>query len=453
MKKSQKQSIQELFQHHALVILLLIAALAIGYFSYHFNLMSDQTENLRNTLSDESIQVLKNMPNSISIIAFSTNSPYKGRYFRKSILALVKRYQQHKQNIQLTFIDPTKEPKLSRDFQIKSEGEWVVSYEGRSEHMTLPYTEESFTNLLLKLKHAKTQSIHYITGHQEPSLTQQSPEGFASFTKAVFQNGWKINNTQLNGQQDSDGVIIINAPHQTYSEKELELILDHLSKGENLIWLLDEEPAHDIEALIDALGLDISQGIAIDPSNTQYGMDATLVTSNQLSNNHSITRDFALRGLFPKARRVSVTQKTMQDWKVTHLIGVAKNGWLSGERKPSLQYNAEKDTLGPISIAVALERKVKEKNQRILIIGNHQFLNNQHIQSSGNQALGLRMFEWLINNYPQISLPPKPLRDSIVLIPQDSSNKNILLLLFNSFQFLIPLLLWTYGLILWQSRK
>jgi hypothetical protein len=457
MKAMEKQHIQEVLQHQSLIILLFLVAIAVGYVSYQLNFVSDQTQNQRNTLSNESILALKDMPKDIGILAFSTNSPYKGRYFRKSILSLVQRYQQQKQNIYLTFIDPTKEPALSRDYQIKSEGEWVVSYQGRSERMALPYTEESFTNLLLKLKHAKTQKISYISAHQEPSLISEQPQGFSSFAKAVNQNGWQITETHLNSDlKSAEDILIINAPQQAYNQFEIDYLFKHISNGGNVIWLLDDNASHDIQPLAGELGLEISQGIAIEPSNTQYGMDVTTVSSNQLSQNHKITQSFSLRGLFPMARRVSATQSTMQNWKVNHLIGVAKSGWLSSHYKSnnkSIQYNKNTDTLGPINIAIALEREFKSKNQRILVIGNHQFLNNQNIHTAGNQALGLRMIEWLVNDYPQISLNPKPLKDSVVVIPQDTFSKNLILLIFNSFQFLIPLLLWTFGIIIWRRKQ
>ena len=108
---------------------------------------------------------------------------------------------------------------------------------------------------------------------------------------------------------------------------------------------------------------------------------------------------------------------------------------------------------GPINIAVSLERIVNQKNQRILVIGSHQFLNNQNIHFSGNSELIKRMLSWTVNNYPHASISQKPLKDTVVIVPDDNFNRTLLLILFNGFQFALPFTLFVLGYIVWKRKN
>ena len=94
------------WQHRLAVPALLVLTIAFGVLAWQFNLVADTTHNHRNTLSAASKQVLQQLPGRIEVTAFCSNSPYKGRYFRKSITALVQRYQHLHVGLDLQFIDP-----------------------------------------------------------------------------------------------------------------------------------------------------------------------------------------------------------------------------------------------------------------------------------------------------------------------------------------------------------
>ena len=46
-------------------------------------------------------------------------------------------------------------------------------------------------------------------------------------------------------------------------------------------------------------------------------------------------------------------------------------------------------------IAVALNRKVTDKDQRIVVVGGSQFLSNQYVGLLSNLDLGTNMLNWL----------------------------------------------------------
>lgn len=454
--QSSQLKYQELLQHHAIIAILICICGLLGYIAYKFNFIQDYTQNQRNVLSIESKHVLHDMHSPIEIQAFASDSPAKGRYFRKSIQTLINKYQQHKSDISLTFIDPSTNPTSSRDYQINDEGEMIVQYQNRQEKMQLPYTEEALTNLLLKLQYADHQHLLLMQGHQEPSHQDTTANGLSKFSNLVKTHGWNIESASFKNPSNSNSIMMLIAPRSPYHANELQIIHKHLLAGGNLIWMLGT-PDNDIQPLADALGISLEDGIVVDPSISAYGLEKTAALSSQYSQKSIITQDLKLRSLFPNVRRVVTNQTYNKIWKANHLIGVAENGWLSPStavsHKNKLIFNAETDTQGPINIAVSLERVVNQKSHRVLVIGSHEFINNQNIEFSGNSELIKRMLSWTINHHPQTSIIQKPLKDTVVIVPDDSFNRALLLILFNGFQFALPLTLFVLGYFVWKRKS
>ncbi len=461
MNIKNNHRLQLLIQNNLFVLFLIVLVMLLGLLSYRYHTIYDVTQNQRNTLTQQSIDALQNINGAINISAFVTNSPDKGKFFRKTITALIARYQLIKPNLTLTFIDPTKEPMLAKASGIQAEGEMIVEYQKRSEHMMLPYTEQEFTNLLIRLSRANQQSISYLTGHGERDFSSTSKSEFGKFTHEIVSKGLKLTPYNLNEHpksQPDTALMIIAAPKTNLSTAESNKIKKYLETGGNLIWLLDDDNLRGLNEAADYLKMQVNAGVAMDNSNEQYGLSQNQVTSN-LYGSHEITKPLSLRTFFSGAHRVSATDNRELGWKVKNLIGVAPNGWLEtnpkeyNNSKNKAVFNENADMRGPINIGIALERTFGEKGQRVVVIGNSQFLSNDNIGSGGNLELGLNIVNWIASDNRFINIQAKPLRDSIIIIPQDSMNHSLLLFIFNGFQFLIPILFLIYGFLTWRRHQ
>jgi hypothetical protein len=173
-----------------------------------------------------------------------------------------------------------------------------------------------------------------------------------------------------------------------------------------------------------------------------------------------------LRTLFPEARQISAQGTDDNGWKVTNLVDVAPNGWLennpseiSGQSK--LSFDGKDDIKGPINIAVALERIYGKKGQRVVVVGNANFLSNTHVTSESNLDLGVNIVNWLAGDDNLITIQPKPLKDMNMNIPQSGWGHLWVLMIFipifgisfGLFQFIIPLALLVAGVMLWLKRR
>lgn len=445
--------------HHRLVAPgLLLLTLALGLLAWQFNITSDHTHNRRNTLSSASIQVLKNLPGRIEVTAFCSNSPYKGRYFRKSIEALIQRYQYVHSDVHLQFIDPATAPTLARELQIKKEGEMIVRYRGQQTRMYLPYTEEAFTNLLLQLQHGERAPVLFASGQGEPALDSQAAEGASQLATALQEAGVQVVSSPSLGVEPSHSnklpTLVLAGATRAYTPAQQTAIQAHIAKGGNLVWLLDSAAKHGLDKVVQGLGLEVSRGMAIDPVNQQFDLPLHALSTQRYSG-QGPTEDFALRTFFNETHALVRYRQPNDPWRTIPLVAAAERGWASAAYVPEQSkklppFNPETDMQGPVTVALALEkdRSTGEK-QRILLIGSTRFFTNAQLQRGGNLAFSLRSLQWVVNNQPSITLPVTPLRDSVIALP---SRQTWLMVLFNGFQFGLPALLFIAGWWTWRRK-
>lgn len=452
----RKHLIKSFLSNHFLVALaLLITSVGLAYFAYQLPVFADLTQNQRNSLSKESQQVIAQLNASIEIKVLASNSPNKGKYFRKTIQSFIGKYQQYKQNIHIHFISPIDNPSEAMRLGLKQEGDVLIVYKQQQQQFGLPYTEERFSNTLLKLhSNDKTRTLFFTTGHDEPLLNDSANRGWSLFAKSLQSHGIRhVQSAHLNQLKPQD-ILFINAPKKAFNDVEVQLIQQHLKKGGHLIWLLGTDQLQGLESLANLFNIEVSKGIAVDLSYMDAGLSPQLVNASHYAQ-HEIFTDFSLRTMFNQAHRISEHQGIASTWRHTPLIGVAENGWLTqdlptNDSKQALANNMEKQ--GPINIALALERPYTQHQQRVIVIGNSQFLSNQMIGHGGNLALAHKLLEWVSNNQQPISIKPQLTRDAVVIIPNESSSRTIILMIFNSFQFLLPAMLFLFAFLAWRRK-
>lgn len=456
MKKSNKLPSKlrlQLFMQNSFFVLLFIVLIAmLGYLSREYHVSKDITQSARNTLTQGSINVLKQMKSPVTITVYAS----KDDEYRKTINAFVARYQRSKSDIKAVFINPAEEPKLAQDAGIKAEGELVVSYEKREEHLTPPYAEQDLTNLLVRLSRTDKRVVMYLDGHGERNLIGVKNHDLGEFGTQLQKKGFTLANPDLTIAQQvptNGAMLVIASPQVDVTEVETKKIKEYLDAGGNLLWLLDDEKLHGLQPIAEYLGLQITPGMVIDLSSAKYGADSKIAFANQYGE-HAITKNFMLRTLFPEARMVEAQGNDANGWEVSRLIEVAPNGWLeTGPIDAKVSYDEKKDLRGPINIAVALERKYGKKGQRVVVVGNGNFLSNTFIGNGGNNDLGINIVNWLAGDDSLITIQPKPLKDVNVMIPNDTWSRLVAMAVFFGFRLALPIGLLIAGVVIWWKRR
>jgi len=459
MNINRKLRFQLLVQNWFFVVLFLMLVVLLGYIGSQYHFAKDITQANRNILTQGSINVLKQMKAPVNITVYATkDDASNGDAFRKGIVDFFARYQREKKNMHVTFINPSEEPKLAQDAGVKTDGEVVIEYQKRTEHIVPPFAEQEVTNLLVRLSRTNQQAVMYLDGHGERNLIGVKNHDIGEFGKQLEAKGFKFANPDLTIAQavpSNGAMLVIASPQVDVSDVEAKKIKAYLEAGGNLLWLLDDDNLRGLKDVADYLGLKVSPGIAMDMASAQYGADARVAFAS-LYGEHPITTNFMLRTLFPEAHEVTAKGTDENGWKVSNLIEVAPNGWLASAKlakdaKP--EFNEATDKRGPINIGVALERTYGKKGQRIVVMGNGNFLSNTFITNGGNLDLGINIVNWLAGDDSLITIQPMPLKDINVSIPDTKMGVVTAWTVFHGFQYFIPIGFMIAGFYLWWKRR
>ncbi len=440
-------------------LLLLGAAIALYQLISSFPLHLDVTRNASNSLSQSSVDTLKQLPGKISITMYAHSKDAELGDIEQFVRDFIALYSRYKPDIALTFVDPVKDADAMRKAQIRANREMVVEYGGRSEHLTL-INEQSFTSALLRLAHSKDQKLMYVDGHGERKLDGIANHDLGDFGKKLKHNGFQLSSLNLALAQDvpaNGSVLVVTQPQIKMLPGVVDKILRYVDNGGNLLWLVDAEPLNGLERLAAKLGILLTPGIVTDPDAQKMNApDYWTLGANYPP--HPITRNFNLVTAFPYARALGREDSGQADseahghiamWQRSTLVEAASNGWVSRTTIPKKShFDKNRDIPGPFSLAIALQRTVNEREQRIVVVGSGSFLANAYSGNGGNIDLGINMVNWLAREEHLINTQPRSTLDSAITL-----SKNQLSLISIGFVVVVPLLLAVIGGMLWWRRR
>jgi ABC-type uncharacterized transport system involved in gliding motility auxiliary subunit len=413
MKASARLQVQMLIQNGIFAVLLVAAAFLIVWLLRGNKMQWDLTQNQRNTLSRATLDVLKKMDGPIKVTAYSTTQDAQLGDIRRLIHDFVEPYQRAKPDMTLGYVDPREHPKETQAANVRSNGELVVEYGKRTEHLT-NLSEQSMANLLQRLARSQERTIVYLDGHGEPRLDGRTNFDLGDFGRQLGVKGFRLQSLNLAVAQDvpdNANVLVIATPRVELLKGEVDKLKRYLERGGSLLWLIDQEPLHGLQPLAEYLGLQLTPGVVVDPTSAELRIAPTIALAASYGV-HPITENFAFNTAFPFARQIA-TRPENGDWRTTQLVEVAQRGWVeTGSLDKDLRFDKDRDVHGPIVIAATLERKVKDKTQRVVVVGTSQFLSNQYVGLLSNLDLGTNMLNWLAEDENLITVQPRARVDS-----------------------------------------
>jgi ABC-type uncharacterized transport system involved in gliding motility auxiliary subunit len=428
-------------------ILLFLLAIGLGlWLSHEYHTQFDWTAAGQNSLSETSRLLLQKLDKPVKITAFATEQPE----LRAGIRNLVGRYQQHYPGITLEFIDPDKDPARVRAANVNYDGELQVEYNGARESLQQP-SEETLTNALARLGRGGERWIVFLSGHGERSPDSQANHDLSTWAQQLNKRGLKTRslllgeNTQI---PHNTSTLIIAGPRVKLQPGEVKQITAFLSSGGNLLWLNDPGPQQGLAPLSEMLGIEFEPGVIVDPVSQAFtgGASATFVVVTQYGR-HPAVRDFRLTSLFPEA--AGIRTHRVEGWNAEMLLDTSVSAWSeTGAPDDSARFDQGKDIHGPLSVGVALTHAHEGREQRVLVMGDGDFLSNTYIGNGGNLDLGMNLVNWVSGDDIYLNIPSHTAND-IQLDLSPSAIAGIRLF----FVILLPLALMSGGMIIWWRRR
>ncbi|MDP1550671.1 MAG: Gldg family protein [Nitrosomonas sp.] len=437
-----------LIQNGVFVILLLLLVILLGYLAAQTRLQWDVSQNGRNSLSEASVEILQKLQGPVQVTAYATEQHVQLGDIRKIIADFVALYQRVKPDLSLTFIDPVVQPILTQEANVQVNGEMVIKFNQRVEHLTA-INEQAFSNALMRLARAEDKLIVALGGHGERRLDGNANYDLGEFGRHLRTNGFNSQSLNLAIEQDvpvNASMLMIASPQTDLLPGEVDKILNYVDRGGNLLWLVDRESLRGLLALAEKLRLTLTPGVVVDPQAEQLKAPVTFALG-AIYGQHVITGNFDYITVFPFSRQITIDES--EEWSSVSLVEAAPEGWVeTGDLNSEIVFDQADDVAGPISIAVALTRNIQDREQRIVVVGSGHFLANTYLGNGSNLDFGINLINWLTGDEALIVIQPRATLDSNLILSESE-----LTLIAVVFLVLLPALFLVSGTVIWWNRR
>lgn len=419
----------------------------IAWLSVYYPLQTDISRQKKNSLPTEAAAVLKKLEGPVSITAVVDNKPEIHRRIRDAL----EPFMQSKKNITLEFVD-IKLQRLQNKESLDQSGQLVLQYNHKME--TLHNLEQNqLINGFYRLAQGKQPWIIFLEGHGESNFLDTSSQGASKLESLLKEQGYKTYSHNLVRSPtipDNADMLVIAGAQQNFLPVEIKIITDYLQQGGPLLWLHDKENLHGLDPLLEILPVEFLPGTIVnaDPAIQKLiGSEHPAVFPVINYNNHPLAKNMDGQTVLAFARALESTGQP--PWRVKSFLQTLEASWNeTGSLRGHVKPDADNEQGGPLSVGLSLQRPIGKKEQRIIVMGDKDFLTNELIGYGRNSELATRLFNWLGQNKTQFQINQQPIPDAKLEI-----SPTILNIIAAIFLLILPLIFLFIGLRQWRHYR
>lgn len=322
--------------------------------------------------------------------------------------------------------------------------------------------EPNVSGTIRKLTRDRVPEVTFTTGHFERSPWRDGQRDFGIHTNIVDEKpalgntGVNVDTVSLlhNDIPATTDVLVVADPRSALSSVEEEKIMQYLNKGGNAIFYAEPGKQGMLNPILNQLGVNVDNGILVAP---RKHTEAEIFRASMTKAGNYMSREtqmqiyqrfgkYGASASFNGTANLSYFEK--DGFKIEPIVTGEGNGkvWIENgvfvaDSAAPVFSVAEGDIRkDEYVLAVKLTRKVNNKEQRIVISGDADFMSGAEHKFN---MIGTGLYSWLMNNeYPVYTR---------VVVPKDmmlSVGKNQAKVIWYICVYVIPGLLLTLGTIL-----
>ena len=425
----------------ALILILLVLGILVSVeaISARHSARFDLTGSKRFTLSEQTLKVLKNLEKPVRVRAFYQEASPEAEGARD----LLDQYAYASRKFSFEFADPDRFPGKARRYKITAYGTLVLETDAREERITRA-AEQELTNALLRVTQTREKLIYFMIGHDEKSTEDYGKDGYSAAKMAIEDQNYIVRDLLLMRAEDvpaDASVLIIAGPEKALFDEEISTLKRFIDDGGHLLILIDPQTDTGLNGFLKSWGIEVGQDVIVDKLSRLFGADYLTPIVSQYAGYHPITENFNTASFFPFARSIRAAEDVPPNVENTELAQTGPSSWaetdLSLLKKGEAAYDRQKDTMGPIPVAVVskIKHETEETNNgpttkpgeeheaeasndkddkkdaprpaRIVVFGDSDFAGNAHVNLSGNRDLFMNALSWLAEEEDLIAIRPK----------------------------------------------
>ena len=488
----QKRSTQSGTNAFVATLSVLVILGLINFLGIRYHLRLDLTDSQLFTLSPQSRELVSNLPETMKVWLFSKEQNIQDR-------ELLDNYHRQSNKFKFEYVDPQLKPGIAEKFGVKDYGEVYLEFQNKRQVVQIiseneRLSEVKLTARLQQITSSKTAKIYFLQGHGEHPLSA-SKGAISQAIQGLIDKNFITSGLNLAEQPqvpDDAAVIVVAGPQKELLIGEVTALQNYLNRGGNLLLMIDPNTNPKIDTILKDWGVRLDNRLAIDTSgaNLQLGPAAILVTEY---GQHPITKDFGKNiSVYPLTRPLEIDSVSGIESMVLLKTKPYPSSWAESDQKSEkLEFNEGKDLKGPLTLGVALTRKLSNpipttlpspiptnspapiptnspspisttlpspisttsqptaKESRLVVFGNSNFAADGLFEQQLNGDVFLNSVSWLSQQDQQLlSIRPKEPKNRRIVISTLQAN-----LLTIAAVFLLPLIGLGTGFVIWWKRR
>lgn len=413
-----------------MILLTLVLLVTINYLGAHFfsSAKLDWTKEKLNSLSDQSLQVLKSLDSDLEVKFFYGKGNPEAEAAKARFRSIMRLYEDKSKFVKLDFISSIQRPDLAEEFKVDS-GDYAIflRYKGHRQRVEKFDDEEGITTAILKVTKTQTKTVYFITGHGERDIASAQPNGLQDFKKALEDNQYQVKTLKLFEEPKipSDAaVVMVVGPQQAYLEPELDALRQYARQGGKLLLALDPGQRHNLANLTKTFGVEFQNNYIIDPIGIMAARNMFgVVIGSDYTRTNELTKAFSpnMATLFYLASSLKRAPDAPPTFKIDEAVKTGDKALTSNEL-PKPGFKIDQKTQGSQTVIMTVSgvlpaeikkgQKVTEDNSKkpefsAVIVGDSDFMTNQLLYQQLNRDLALNSVAYLAKDNDLITIRPK----------------------------------------------
>lgn len=440
------------------LVLLFVALSFVNYLMTRYKHRFDLTKNRSNTLSPQTIKILREKVKAPLYITYYYAGG-RGGGVPPEVQRLLRNYEGNARHVRVEFVDVITNLQRAKQDGVFGGVTTILKYPkipNAVDRLTSIPDESAVTGSILKLTSSRKKRIYFMQGHGERSVTGFDEDAMSNAKSALEKLNYMVESLPLlekgsrltrevegkkedkqdehshSGKKEGTSsnvirgvdVLVIAGPRTDLTEDEDRIVRDYLDERGKLLLLLDppETKLHQamprFHKLVADHGGEILPGILATSivALTSEGLRSIPEVGFRLSPNDPSTH-FVLKGVPGACAFYGVLPMKRKTTTEPGQIYTPLFQTSDRMRAASLTSAGEvkvtgKEPRGPFDAAFAVEQNIVEETRkprwRMVVVGDSDWASNRFILADANQALFTSIINWLSEEEAIIDIPAKP---------------------------------------------
>lgn len=428
----------------------------------------DLTANKALSLSDQTIQLLGQIPQPVVAVAFLQTEDTRRTEMENLFYEM-----QVRSNGMLTYevIDPRDAPGYAQQLGVLELGTTVFVMGDKRQQVT-GTREADLATGLVKLVQPNPRKAYFTIGHQERRIDGFEQDSYGQIKTQLESRNFSVENLSLftTPEVPADAsMVVIAGPKAPFAEAEIQAIASYVDRGGDLMVMVDPGADTGLGPLLARWGVEAGKMFVAegDPqSRAASPFNPVVLRPAQ----HKVTEKVPAPLIFasPTYLTLAPPGQGPQGWRATALAQTTERGWAESDpnslRNPqTAQFDEGADLKGPLTLAAAIEQNPDPTTpgaapsadttpkSRILVFGTSSIATNEMFRFGGQVAnvdLFVNGSSWLVGDDELISIQPRPPDNRSLFLT--AAQRNFIML---SSIVLMPAIVLAIGILVWWSRR